>query len=178
VTAKPERPTAAFVNARTPQALPPTLQQVRDHSPAYFNPIQGSTMQYKNTAATLIALTIGLGAAGSALAEAMTQVQYQTEKTQIGHDYKTAKTACVLLAGNAKDVCKEEAKGSAKRAHAELEARYEPSAKKDRKVLEVKAETEYDVAKEKCHAQDGHAKDACVKEAKALETAAKAAIAK
>jgi hypothetical protein len=140
--------------------------------------MQRKAMQYQDIAATLIVLATGLGTVDNALAEAMTRLQYQAEKTQISHEYKSAMTACAVLNGNAKDVCKQEAKGTAKRAQTELEARFEPSPKKDRAVLVVKAETEYAVAKEKCDDQDGSVKSACVKEAKSLEVAAKAAIAK
>jgi len=85
----------------------------------------------------------------------------------IAAEYKSAKAKCGSLAGNAKDICVEEAKGKRKVAKAELEARYKPSKKMDYEVSVAKAAVEYAVAKEKCDDKAGNDKDVCVKEAKA-----------
>ena len=61
-------------------------------------------------------------------------------------------------------------------AKAELEQQYKPSDAHARKVAEEKAKANYEVAKEKCDDQAGDAKAACVKQAKADETQAKADI--
>ncbi len=66
----------------------------------------------------------------------------------------------------------EEAKAKEKVARAELEYAYTGKASDQTKILETKAKTTYDVAKEKCDDQTGNAKDVCVKEAKAAETKA------
>lgn len=110
----------------------------------------------------------------AAFSAPMTKAEYQTAKDTISTQYKSDKTACDGMTGNAKDICKEEAKGREKVARAELEARYEPSAKHDRDVRMAKADAAYEVAKEKCDDATGNAKDVCRKEAKAAYVSAKA----
>jgi hypothetical protein len=53
-----------------------------------------------------------------------------------------------------------------------------PRQKNDCAVLVVKAETQYALAKEECAEQERNAKNACVKEVKAMKVAARAALAK
>lgn len=81
-------------------------------------------------------------------------------------NYDVAKTKCDNMKGNDKDVCMAEAK-SAKVAAVE-------DAAADRKIAEVrkdaaddKMDAEYKVAKEKCEALGGAAKDGCMKQVKA-----------
>ena len=102
-------------------------------------------------------------------AATMTKADYTATKTRIGADYKSDKAACAPLAGNAKDICVEEAKAKEKVARAELEYGYTGKAGDRNKVAVAKAESAYAVAKEKCDDQAGNAKDVCVKEAKAVE---------
>lgn len=105
-----------------------------------------------------------------AQAATLSKADYQAGKTRISADYKADKAACASLAGNAKDICIEEAKAKEKVAHAELEYSYTGKHDDQIKVLEVKAKSAYAVAKEKCDDKAGNAKDVCVKEAKAVET--------
>lgn len=107
-----------------------------------------------------------------AQAATMTKADYKADKTRISADYKADKAACAALAGNAKDICVEEAKAKEKVARAELEYSYSGKAADQTKVLVVKAKSAYAVAKEKCDDQAGNAKDVCVKEAKAVEVKA------
>jgi len=102
-------------------------------------------------------------------AATMTKADYTATKTRIGADYKSDKAACASLAGNAKDICVEEAKAKEKVARAELEYGYTGKAGDRNKVAVAKAESAYAVAKEKCDDKAGNAKDVCVKEAKAVE---------
>lgn len=81
-------------------------------------------------------------------------------------DYAVAKEKCDDLAGNAKDVCKKEAKASHTKAKVD--------AKANRKVSEVrndaakeKTEAAFNVAKERCDTFAGDAKTQCLNEAKA-----------
>ncbi|MDO8449118.1 MAG: hypothetical protein Q7T10_09985 [Rhodoferax sp.] len=97
---------------------------------------------------------------------------YKAGKTRISADYKADKAACAPLAANAKDICVEEAKAKEKVARAELEYSYTGKAKDQTKLMEVKAKSAYEVAKEKCDDKAGNDKDVCVKEAKAVETKA------
>ena len=120
-------------------------------------------------ASLLVAAMLALPVAQAAT---MTKADYNTEKTRISADYKTDKAACASFAGNAKDICSEEAKAKEKIARAELEYSYSGKASDQTKLLEVKAKAAYAVAKEKCDDKAGNEKDVCVKEAKAIEAKA------
>ncbi len=110
----------------------------------------------------------------SVIAQTMTYSDYRSGKSNIKAEYKVEKKSCAALAGNAKDICVEQAKGKENIAEAELYARYKPSLKSHYKVQVAKAEAIYEVAKEQCDDLAGNPKDVCVKEAKAALTAAKA----
>ena len=121
-----------------------------------------------------IALAVGLACSAGAMAEAMSKNDFEAGKDKIKAEYKTAKANCSSLSGNANDVCVAEAKGKESVGMAELDASYKATPKAHYKVSVAKAEADYDVAREKCGDLSGNAKDVCVKEAKAAETAAKA----
>jgi hypothetical protein len=99
--------------------------------------------------------------------------EFKAEKEKIEAKYKEDKAACKAMTGNAKDICMEEAKGREKVARAELDNKFEPTAKHEKDVRMAKANAAYEVAKEKCDDQSGNAKDVCKKEAKAAYVAAK-----
>ena len=102
----------------------------------------------------------------------MNKADYKAGKERISATYKSEKAACHAMAGNAKDICVEEAKGKEKVAKAELEYSYTGKAKDQNKLLKAKAEASYAVAKERCDDKTGNDKDVCVKEAKAIEVRA------
>jgi hypothetical protein len=107
-----------------------------------------------------------------AQAATMTKADYTAGKARIGSDYKAAKATCAALAGNGKDVCILEAIARQNVASAELEYGYTGKPSDQNKVLVVKAESAYAVAKEKCDDLAGNSKEVCVTEAKAVETKA------
>jgi len=107
-----------------------------------------------------------------AQAASVTKTDYSATKTRIAAEYKTDKTGCASLAGNAKDICVEQAKGKQKVALAELEYSYTGKPADQTKVQVAKAESAYAVAKEMCDDLAGNPKDVCVKEAKAVEVKA------
>jgi len=91
-------------------------------------------------------------------------------------DYNVAKEKCDDQSGNAKDVCVKEAKAKytsakedAKVAKKVADPSATPAAKAEAKkdAVEEKKDAGYAVAKEKCDALSGNAKDACIKQAKA-----------
>lgn len=123
-----------------------------------------------NLKATL--LTAVLLALPLAQANAMAQADYKAAKSRISADHKADKIACGSLAGNAKDICVEEANGKEKVALAELEYSYTGKAADHNQVMKAKAEAAYAVAKEKCDDLAGNPKDVCVKEAQAAEAKA------
>jgi hypothetical protein len=123
--------------------------------------------------AALVAL--GLAAAGPALAEdRMSREAYKAEKDRIEAEYKAAKERCNKLSGNAEDVCEAQAKGDQRVAEADLDARNKGTAKARADARLVRADAQYEVAKEKCDDLSGNAKDVCVKDAKAAHARAKA----
>ena len=107
-----------------------------------------------------------------AQAATMDKAQYGAAKDRISTEYKADKAACGSMSGNAKDICVQEAKGKEKVARADLEFGYTGKPADQNKLLKVKAETTYAVAKEKCDDKAGNDKDVCRKEAKALEVRA------
>jgi hypothetical protein len=122
--------------------------------------------------ASMVAVAF-LMCAGSQAAT-MAKSEYKKQKEQIEATYKSEKATCGTQAGNAKDICMEEAKGREKVAKAELEYTNSGSQKDMNKVAEAKADAAYNVAKEQCDDKAGNDKDVCVKEAKAAHTKAKA----
>ncbi len=116
-------------------------------------------------------------------AASMAHADYKADKIRINADYKADKAACGSLAGNANDICVEQAKGKddlagnakdvcvqeAKAAETKALA----DAKLDKKVGEAQTEAAddkrdaaYKVAAEKCDALAGDAKASCVSAAK------------
>jgi hypothetical protein len=98
----------------------------------------------------------------------------KAEKERIEAEYKADKARCDELSGNGKDVCIAQAKAKERIAKADLEAQAKGTAKAHYDAQVVRAEAEYDVAKEKCDDLAGNPKDVCEKEAKAIEQKAKA----
>lgn len=100
---------------------------------------------------------------------------YDAKIAKAKADFDVAKEKCDDKTGNDKDVCRKEAKAaytaakadakvSKKNADATATPKERMAVKKD--AAEDKREADYSVAKEKCDAKTGDAKDACVKQAK------------
>ena len=128
----------------------------------------------KTPAAHAVVLAIGLALSVGAMAQGMTKVQYETARTGVSAELKLARAACDSFSANAKDLCLAEASGKERVATAELNARLAPSEEASYKVRLARADAEYALAREKCDDLAGHAKDVCVKEAKAKAVTAKA----
>jgi hypothetical protein len=114
---------------------------------------------------TALAAAIALCAPAVALA-GMTKADYDAGKKSIEADYKSTRAGCDPLAGNVKDICVAQAKGTEKVALAELANTYKPTIKARYDARIAKAEADYAVAKEKCDALSGDPKEACKTEAK------------
>lgn len=121
---------------------------------------------------SILAAAIGLALSTGALA--MSKTEYQAARDRLEVDFKSDRAGCEMSAGNAKHICRVQAKGKQNVARAELEAAYKPGPKTSNDVRLAKAEADFAEAKEKCDDRKGNAKDVCVKEAKATHTAAKA----
>lgn len=118
-----------------------------------------------------VATSLCLMASGTALAT--TKAEYNAAKDKAKAEYKISDEKCGSLSGNAKDICKAEAKGSRKKAEANAEAQYKNTPKARQDAAIAVADADYDVAKEKCDDKAGNDKDVCVKEAKAVQIKAK-----
>lgn len=124
-----------------------------------------SSVKVALTAAVLLALA-------PAQAQTIGKADYNAAKTRISADFKSDKAICDGRSGNAKDICVEEAKAKEKVALADLEYKHTGKSGDRNKLLTVKAETAYAVAKERCDDKSGNAKDVCIQEAKAVEVKA------
>ena len=122
---------------------------------------------------TVLSAALCLAMSTGAIAATKTKAEYEGVKAEIANKYKADKAACDAMSGNAKDICKEEAKGHQKVSKAELEASHSPSEKHRFDVRMAKADAAYAVAKEKCDDSAGNAKDVCRKEAKSAYVTAK-----
>ena len=120
----------------------------------------------------LVFLSVALTGVFSNAALAMTKAEYKTEKDTISSTYKVSRDKCVSLKANAKDICMSVAKGAEKVSKAELEEKYEPSARHVEKVSMAKGDAAYHTAKEKCDDSSGNAKSVCRADAKAAHVKA------
>jgi hypothetical protein len=123
---------------------------------------------------TTIAVAISLTFSAGAMAQTISKKDFKNSMGSIETQYKSDKTNCKSLSGNANDICMAEAKGKEKVAKADLNARNKNTNEARYEALVAKAEADYSVAKEKCDDLAGNVKDVCLKEAKAAEIAAKA----
>lgn len=87
-----------------------------------------------------------------------------TEKDVDAH-YKMEQKRCDAMKGNDKDVCEQQAKAARDKSKADLKENKE-QAKAGRDASKAKNDADYKVAKEKCDAMSGDAKDTCVANAK------------
>ena len=127
----------------------------------------------RSTAPRLLCALALAGLAGAASAN-ITKPVYSTAKDELKTMYKAERDNCGSLAGNAKDVCVERAKGHEKVALAHLEYQYTGTTKDRNDYLEARYEAKYKLAKEACYDKSGNAKDVCVADAKAAHDKAKA----
>jgi hypothetical protein len=113
---------------------------------------------------------LALGFATAAQTAPLSDAEYSAGKDRIAQGYKADRQKCDALSGNTKDICIAQAKGDEKRAKAKLELDRQPDTKRQYAYAEASAEADYEVAKEKCDALSGNAKDVCMKEAQAART--------
>lgn len=115
-------------------------------------------------------------AAGGAWADAspvpMGEDAYKAAKGRIEAQQDADRKLCKRLKGHEREVCDVQAKGKAASALARLEAGYQPSPEATQEAKNALAEANYDLARVKCKAKQGDARDRCVGEAKAAREAA------
>ncbi|XZG70827.1 hypothetical protein ACTSKR_02885 [Chitinibacteraceae bacterium HSL-7] len=86
---------------------------------------------------------------------------------QIQQQFEMRHKQCDPLRGNTKEVCQAEAKSARIVALAELEAAQKNTDAARVELDKTKAKAEFDVAHERCSAQEGNNKDVCQQKAKA-----------
>ena len=126
-----------------------------------------TTVRHALIAAALLTL-------GSAQAASLSKLVYNGAKDDIQSSDKVQREACNNLAGNAKTICVETAKGHEKVALAQLEFDCSDKSKDQAAIYEARYKARYNVASEKCDDGGGQAKDLCVQEAKTMRDKAKA----
>lgn len=80
--------------------------------------------------------------------------------------YKAAMEKCDQMKGNEKEVCVAQARAERTKARAEADAAAKNTSSAKRKAQVDIAKAEYNVARAKCKAMEGDARDKCVEEAK------------
>lgn len=100
---------------------------------------------------------------------------YDAAKSELKTTYKSERAACDSLAGNAKDICVETAKGHEEVAMAHLEYQYTGKSSDRAALLKARYEARYEVAEERCDDLGAQQKDVCLAEAKAERDKSKAA---
>jgi hypothetical protein len=119
-------------------------------------------------------LAAALCATGISAHAAISNEEHKAAVQNAEMSYKSAKAACASLAGNARDVCNAEANVQKVHAIAKSDGDFKNTPKAVYDGRKDVASAEYDLAKAKCDALAGNAKDVCVKEAKAVEVHAQA----
>ena len=122
--------------------------------------------------ATFTVLAACGSAAWAADEPAMSKQAFKAALQKIEAVAKSERKACDTQTGRAAELCTTEAKAREKIAKAELEAEYRPSPDSWQEARNVKAQAEYDVAREKCNELKGASRDRCVNTAKSAREAA------
>lgn len=113
-------------------------------------------------------LALALGPAGLVLAAppALTKDAYKAAIERIELQAKAQRKACGRLKGPPREVCEAQAGGAEKVAKARLQAQYQPGPDAEKRAKLTRADADYDLAKVRCAASRGKAKDACLDRAR------------
>ena len=124
--------------------------------------------------AALCTVVLALSAASGAAAAGRDDGAYRQARDGAKAMYDAQRKQCRGMSGNAKDVCVAQAKANRVRAEAKADVTYRGGDRTRLVAARNVAEADYKLAKEKCDAQTGNARDVCVKEARAAMVADKA----
>lgn len=121
-----------------------------------------------------LAAALGAAAAGAAWSArpAPDEAAHEAARERIEARQKADRKGCGRLEDNARDICQAEAKGRARVALARLEARLAPGPEADQAVMEIHADAELEVARERCDDARGKARKTCIAQAEAAHEAA------
>lgn len=116
-------------------------------------------------AACLLAVLSAAPALGAA---SLTGVdEFNAGKARAEAELRADKLACDKLAGNPRDICREQARGKELVAQAELDLAHTGTRRAQDRLITVKVDTAYDLARTRCNDKAGNAKNVCTKEAQA-----------
>src|SRR4051794_21576570 len=102
-------------------------------------------------------------ACGAATAAEMTRADYRAAKKGIEAAYETERQKCGAHYGTGLKICVAHAHGDRDVAKAELEAKYQPSARTDYDAAIARASAAYANAKAECGEQQPLARKSCLK---------------
>ena len=114
----------------------------------------------------LTAAAFGIGAAVDTPPTLMSRADYDKGKKAIEAETRTAFAACRTESGNARDICKAQARAEERVKVAELKARYHGTVAAAEEVKAVRAKAQFDVARARCGTQNGEARIECLKSAR------------
>jgi uncharacterized membrane protein len=126
----------------------------------------------KSAALSLIVAAFAATIPLRATASMMSWADHTAQSEKIKSEYKADKAACKPMTGNTKDICYQEAKSKSKIARAELDFSRSGTARDGNKVMVLKADGAFAIAKERCDDQMGTAKSICRAEAKTIHVKA------
>lgn len=117
------------------------------------------------------AATIGFASSAIGVTSEAKATYIAAEKSA-SDNYKMARQKCDALVGNPKNVCIEEAKAAEKRSKADAEAEYKNTTEALMKARIAGIDADYALARARCGVIADMGKEACIKEAKAIQTKA------
>jgi len=132
--------------------------------------IKDIDMTIKKITAAMLFCIAGFSGASLALAADGAKASYKAAEDVADATYKADTAKCEDLSGNGKEVCIKQAKATREHTRQDAKAEYKNTPKALSDARKSEADADYAVAKEKCDALAGNAKDVCVKQAKADET--------
>ena len=127
----------------------------------------------KTLIATLIATAVSAVAVAPASAAPVDKDAHRAAMDKAAADYRTAKTRCDAMKGNAEEVCEDEAKLAQARAELDATTKHDNTGNNVRKARDNVIDAEYELADEKCDSLKGDAEDKCEAQAKSTRDAAR-----
>jgi hypothetical protein len=126
-----------------------------------------TTLYATLVAALLVSATAyGISAAVDSPRSLMSPTDYSIAKKAIESQTRTALAGCRDMDGQAKDVCKAEARADERIRKADLDAQYRGTVAAAADARLARAKAQYDVARAKCSDQHGEAKLSCLRDAR------------
>jgi hypothetical protein len=144
-------------------------------------PMKRTTLVATLAGALLVSATaFGISAAVDSPRSLMSPVDYSASKKAIESGTRTAFAKCREQEGQARDICKAEARAEERVRKADLEAQYRGTVAAAADARLARAKASYEVAKVRCSEQRGEDKVSCLRsaraeKARALEAASKLA---